>query len=602
MVECLLSEISRRLDGLAAASLLPLALWILLSGVDDLVVLFAFLYAWAHNRTPPAPAGADPAPEPLMAIFVPCWQEAGVIGEMLEHNLSAIRYPRYHFFVGAYPNDSATVQAVQRVESRFANVHLSLCPHDGPTSKADCLNWIYQRMLLYEEQAGLRFDLVLTHDAEDLIHPEELDWIRRYAGAYEMIQVPVLALPTPLGELTHGLYCDDFAESHTKDLPARQALGGFIPSSGVGTAYSRRALERLAAAESNRIFEPACLTEDYENGLRLKQLGLRQVFLPLRFSGGVPVATREFFPRRFGSAVRQRSRWITGIALQTWERHGWRGGWRQAYWLWRDRKGLVGNPVSLLSNLLFLYGAITWLAAQARQGAWGLAEAVTAPAMLEVLALTLTLQIVHMSARGACVARIYGVRFALGVPIRLVYGNLLNSVATLAALTRYATARVRRQPLVWVKTEHAYPSRAALLPHKRPLGEILVGSGYLTAEQLEAARATKPAGMLLGQHLVNRGLLTEEELYEALSLQMGIDLGVIDPSQVPRHVARALPAKIVREWSVLPVRIEAGSLHLASPNFPTDELEQALRRHTRLQIRVQLVTPSNFRRLAETLL
>jgi hypothetical protein len=77
---------------------------------------------------------------------------------------------------------------------------------------------------------------------------------------------------------------------------------------------------------------------------------------------------------------------------------------------------------------------------------------------------------------------------------------------------------------------------------------------------------------------------------------------VIDPSQVPRHVARALPAKIVREWSVLPVRIEAGSLHLASPNFPTDELEQALRRHTRLQIRVQLVTPSNFRRLAETLL
>lgn len=602
MVECLLGEISHRLDALAAASLLPLALWILLSGVDDLVVLFAFLYAWAHNRTPPEPAGPGPPPEPLMAIFVPCWQEAAVIGEMLEHNLSAIRYARYHFFVGAYPNDTATVQAIQRVETRFANVHLSLCPHDGPTSKADCLNWIYQRMLLYEEQAGLRFDFVLIHDAEDLIHPEELDWIRCWAGAYDMIQVPVLALPTPLLELTHGLYCDDFAESHTKDLPARQVLGGFIPSSGVGTAYSRRALERLAASESNRIFEPACLTEDYENGLRLKQLGLRQIFLPLRFSGGTPVATREFFPRRFRSAVRQRSRWITGIALQTWERHGWRGGLRQAYWLWRDRKGLVGNPVSLLSNLLFVYGALTWLAAKARNAPWGLAAAVTAPAMLELLALTLTLQIVHLAARTACVARIYGARFALGVPVRLVYGNVLNSVATLLAVARYLLARVRRRPLVWVKTEHAYPSRAALLPHKRPLGEILVGSGYLTAEQLEAARATKPAGMLLGQHLVNCGLLTEEEVYEALSLQMGIDLGVIDPSQVPRHVARALPAKVIREWRVFPVRIEAGSLHLASPNFPTDELEQALRRHTRLQIRVQLVTPSNFRRLAEALL
>ena len=30
----------------------------------------------------------------------------------------------------------------------------------------------------------------------------------------------------------------------------------------------------LADAYSNRIFEPACITEDYENGFRIKRLGL----------------------------------------------------------------------------------------------------------------------------------------------------------------------------------------------------------------------------------------------------------------------------------------------------------------------------------------
>ena len=602
MVESVLTHWLGPIDAVVAVCLLPLALWILLSGLDDLVVLIAFLYGWAHRGKPPPKAADAESAEPLVAIFVPCWQEHAVVGDMLAHNLSAIRYRRYHFFVGAYPNDEKTVQAIQRVEIRNGNVHLSLCPHDGPTSKADCLNWIYQRMLLYEEQHGLRFELVLIHDAEDLIHPEELNRIARYGRDYDMIQLPVLALPTPWLDLTHGLYCDDFAETHTKDMIVRQLLGGFIPSSGVGTAYSRAALERLAAAESNRLFEPSCLTEDYEIGFRLWRLGLRQIFVPLELASGQPVATREFFPRTFAGAVRQRSRWITGIALQSWERHGWRGGWRQLYWLWRDRKGLIGNPASLLANILFGYGALTWLAARTSGGVWGLGSVVASEAMVTILALTLTLQLIHLGVRMACVARIYGLKFAFGVPLRLVYGNLLNSAATGLALTRYALARLRRRPLVWVKTEHAYPSRAALLPHKRPLGEILVGSGYLTAEELERARATKPSGVLLGHHLVRCGLLSEEELYEALSIQLGIDLGVIDPDQVSRDVARALPAHIVREWNVLPVRIESGNLCLVSPNPPNDELQNALRRHTRLEIRVQLVTPTNFRRLTEALL
>lgn len=587
------------LDSRVALCLVWLAVWILLSGLDDLFVLLVFLRC-AFRPAPPVTL--NPLIETSIAVFVPCWLEDRVIGDMVEHNISAIRYSNYAFFLGVYPNDEPTVDAVRRLESCHARVHVSLCPHDGPTSKADCLNWIYQRMLLYEEEHDARFDLILTHDAEDLIHPEALAEANRHAASYDFIQLPVLPLPTRFPGLTHALYADDFAESHTKDLVARQALGGFIPSSGVGTACRREALEALAAAESNRIFEPSCLTEDYENGIRLHRAGRRQLFVPIRFSGGAPLATREYFPDSFRQAVRQRARWVTGIAFQSWERHGWMTQARQRYWLWRDRKSVVGYPVSLIANLLFGYGAATWAAARISGADWGLRRHLDQPVMLALLAATFVLQFIQLAVRAFCSARVYGWRFAAGVPVRAIYGNWLNALSVFVALGRYLRARLLRQPLVWVKTEHAYPSRASLLPHKRPLEEILVGSGYLTEWALATARASQPDGVRLAEHLVQAGLLSEEELYEALALQLGLALGRIDPSEVNRDVARTLPAWLIRKWNVLPVRIESGNLLVASPDVPSDELETDLRRHTRLAIRVQLVTPTNFRRLAEALL
>ncbi len=275
-------------------------------------------------------------------------------------NIETLNYDRYEFFIGAYPNDEKTLNAVRALESRFANVHMAICPHDGPTSKADCLNWIYQQMLLHEELYGERFDIVMTHDAEDVIHPESLQWVNYYADRYGMIQVPVLPLPTPFSDLISGIYCDEFGEYQTKDIPARQLLGGFVPSNGVGTGYTREALQSLAESSANRIFEPACLTEDYENGFRLHRLGCRQLFIPVTFQGAAPMATREYFPSTFRAAVKQRTRWVTGIALQGWERHGWTGGWREKYWWWRDRKGLLGNPVSTLTNGIFFYGLLSF--------------------------------------------------------------------------------------------------------------------------------------------------------------------------------------------------------------------------------------------------
>ncbi|MFM2123761.1 MAG: hypothetical protein RL328_212, partial [Acidobacteriota bacterium] len=352
------------LDNLVVQSLTPLAAAILLSGLDDLAVDLAWAWLWLKTKLqpaaslfPPGPRQLEAAPTAPIAIFVPLWHEDAVIARMLEHNLAAIRYPDYHIFAGCYPNDEPTQAAVRSVADRFPNVHLAVCPHDGPTSKADCLNWAYQNMLVFEEQNGVRFEVIVTHDAEDLVHPEELRWLNYYAGRYGFVQTPVLALPTPLTEVTHGVYIDEFAEYHTRDMPVRAALGGFVPSCGVGTGYARSALERLAEASSNRIFEPEALTEDYDNGLRLKRLGCEQAFVPIAPHGVSDfVATREYFPQNFRAALRQRVRWVMGISLQSWEKFGWRGTPSEIYWLWRDRKGLLANPLSVVANAVFLYG------------------------------------------------------------------------------------------------------------------------------------------------------------------------------------------------------------------------------------------------------
>ncbi len=582
-------------DRAMLAILAPLALAILISGLDDLVIDAVWLWFWIDSKLRPAPKLWPPgtrqlesAPKLSIAIMIPLWQEHGVIAQMLAHNLSAIRYPGYHIFAGAYPNDDLTQDAVREVADRHSNVHLVLCPHDGPTSKADCLNWIYQNIGLYEEQTGAHFEIILVHDAEDVIHPDELHWINFYSARYDFIQTPVLALHTPMHEIVHGIYCDEFAEYHMRDMPIRPRLGGFVPSAGVGTAYRREALERLAETESNRIFEPAALTEDYENGIKLFRLGCSQSFVPLVETASGFVATREYFPQRWRAALRQRTRWVTGIALQSWGRFGWGIDFAETYWLWRDRKGLIASPLGCVANFVFLYGLLTHM--------WTRAT----PLAAHVVTMTAVTAALRIGVRIGCTAKVYTFWFALGAPIRAIAGNVLNASAVVRAVYRYSTAKARNRPLVWLKTEHAFPTRAALVPYRRKLGEILVGSGYASADAIETALARKPKHMRLGEYLVKTRVIAEDALYEALSLQQA--LPIAEAHDVSPRVARALPERAVRDWRVLPFRVASGELFLATPEIPSSRMNSALREFTSLEMRFHLITPSRFDRLSKSLL
>jgi len=590
-------------DHWVANLLAPLAFWVLINGIDDVIIDIAGLVSWMRRRFSASPRHRLPTdeelaavPPRLLAIFVSVWKEHKVIQRMIDNNVTKLSYSRCEFFVGAYPNDLLTIEAVREVMKRYPNVHLSLTPHDGPTSKADNLNWIYQKMLLFEQEHNVRFEMILTHDAEDLMDPDALLWINYYAQWNDMVQIPVLALGTPFRKLTHGVYCDEFAEFQFKDMPARQLLGGFIPSNGVGTGFSRHALELLAENHSNCIFEPACMTEDYENGFRIRRLGLPQKFVPIQFRRGRPIATREFFPLRFSKAIRQRTRWIQGIMLQSWEYHSASETFRHLYWFWRDRKGLAGNLITPLANILFVFGLSTWTWSRATHHDWILAHDLSR--FYSIYLIGLSIQAFQTGIRTVCSAKIYGWRFACGVPIRVIVANVINCAATSRAICIYTNAKIHRRPLRWVKTEHAYPNRAALMTPRKRLRDILIGSHRISQAQLETALASRPLGLRLGEHLLSLGLITEQDLYTALSLQNNLPLGKPEPESVSLPVTRSIPAIVARRWRVLPFRIAAGELYVAGSELPGEQMHRDIRHFSSLEIRFQLVTPTEFEELA----
>ncbi len=368
-----------------------------------------------------------------------------------------------------------------------------------------------------------------------------------------------------------------------------------------GYPFPTLELEVLEEWKANRIFEPSCLTEDYENGVRLHLMGCSQMFMPIWFHNGEPVATREYFPRNLPSAIPQRTRWVTGIALQTWQRHGWRGGIGTKYWLWRDRKGLIGNPVSFLTSLVFLYGALSLAVCEATGQAWGMGQAMSSPLLAGLMLSTTLLQAVHMGVRTWCTSRVYGWRFAAWAPVRTLLGNYINFRATLGAMWRYAASRIHKRPLVWLKTEHTYPFAPAAA---RPLtlAEVLVSAGTVSAEDLALALEHKPAHLRLEEFLLERQWLKEDQLYAAMSVVSKVPLAQVEPWRVRRRVARSLPLHVVNRWRVLPFRVSGGHLFVAATEAPAIEIVHQLEKFTRLPLRFHLVTPSNFEQLRKELL
>ncbi|QIG81635.1 glycosyl transferase family protein [Stakelama tenebrarum] len=429
----------------------------LVGGIDDLAVDIVYATRQLPRRIFGARGGASPlgarGGEAPIAIFVPAWDEAAVIGAMLRTALARWGDARFRLYVGTYPNDRATIDAVARAAAGDDRIRLVIGSAPGPTTKADCLNTLW-RALLRDEAVEGRCGAVLLHDAEDVVHPRELEVFARELARHDAVQLPVLPLPHPASPFISGHYCDEFAEAHGKNLLVRRMLGAGIPLAGTGCAIRRDMLARIAEARGGTPFDATSLTEDYELGLTMAAFGGSTALPRVHDPAEGLVAVRAYFPATLATAVRQKARWLTGIALAGWDRTGWAPPLAVAdHWMrMRDRRATLAMPVLALAYCALLL--------------WGTASGVhwisgTAPMLPDaVLGLLLTLNFANLLwrvvVRAGFVWHGYGWRQALLSLPRVIVANAIALLAARRAAFAYLRMLAGAPPR-WDKTRHQFP-------------------------------------------------------------------------------------------------------------------------------------------------
>lgn len=519
---------------------LIVALLFILFGIDDLIwdVVFFFKSRFRKDDDKIPMDELDNTVPKLLAVIVAAWQEDAVLYDVISNLIETAQYPRsmYHIFVGVYPNDDATIGVVRKLETEFPNVHCIINKNPGPTSKADNINHVFRSIKLFEDERGWEFSAFIVHDSEDIVHPYEFKMENYLIDQYNALQFPVFPLQqmpkfrNVFSNMTVGTYADEFGENHFHVMVARDHTEAFVPSAGTGFALSRRLVEDMGF---DRIFPEDSLTEDYKLSLTLKKRGHHVHYVlesveRLNNEGNVKrefVSTRSRFPSTFRTAVRQKTRWIYGITMQSFRFRdifeGKEMTFVQRYSLYRDWKAKFGNLLTLAGYIIFIYFIMSlFFAIPLMYPMWSFSW---------YLCVVLTgMMIERQIMRAVAIKNVYGWKsMAIAcllppvLPIRMVWGNIINFTATVRAWKQrlVGTAKKKKKgPQKWDKTEHEFLKKEELKRYQRNFGDVLLEKNLVTASELKSAlERSREEKKYIGEVLKEQDRLSEENLLNALA-------------------------------------------------------------------------------------
>ena len=122
------------------------------------------------------------------------------------------------------------------------------------------------------------------------------------------------------------------------------------------------------------------------------------------------------------------------------------------------------------------------------------------------------------------------------------------------------------------------------------LGELLMGKGLLSAEQLDRAlQEQRTSGELLGVMLIRKKWVKEADLLKTLGEQMGIPYVRLKEQAVDWTFANRFPSTLLTDHLCFPIRMEGQSLLVAIADpldvWAVSELErEAAHRGRKLQL------------------
>ena len=443
-----------------------------------------------------------------IAVMVPAWNEGEVVASMVDNIIKRVEYDNYSIFVGTYPNDPATQACVDRLSKEYPQIIKVVTARPGPTTKADCLHNVLNTIRQKEEDEGINYDVILMHDAEDWVHPQEFLVHNYLIPQIDVVQLPILPFPAKWNKWVHWIYADEFSENHMKDVPVREKISGFVPYAGTGTGFSRKVIEFLADEYGGHVFNESSMTEDYSMSKKIREAGMKSIFVNVVLGDDDspwwrPLCKRpyfisnwSYFPMDWTRSVRQKSRWIIGISLQEWEQSGWEGNWLMKENFVKDRKVFVAATASFLGYLVLIYNILYVM------GYFKLVPFQLLPTLIagEPLANLVTFctffMVLRITQRITWVGLTYGLAQGLMSVPRLIVGNVLNGLASFRALKVFADSRSGKAAVRWDNTMHLEGignmggdevARKRAVSQRVPIEQVM--AGLISGDTQEVVRA-----------------------------------------------------------------------------------------------------------------
>ena len=367
-------------------------------------------------------------PQHSFSLIVPARHEDEVLEATLSR-LVATDHPAFNVLVVVGHDDEPTRRVAQRVARQFPKLVKVVVDRNISKNKPKALNTALRHC------TG---DITGVFDAEDVVHPALL---RRIDHCFQRTDADVVQSGVQLMNFRSGWLAVRSALEYYFWFRSRlhfHARQGFIPLGG-NTVFVRTELLRQAGG-----WDPNCLAEDCELGVRLSTLGARTVVVY-----EPALATREESPRSLRAFVRQRTRWNQGY-LQTLRK----GYWRSL----PPRRRLLGVFTLAMPYLLTL----AWILFPLAIATALILKAPIPVTLVSFLPLLPALSILAVEIAGLNeFARAYGLRTSLRDYVRLVLG-LVPYQLVLAFAAMRAVVRELLGARGWEKTAHFGAHFAAL--------------------------------------------------------------------------------------------------------------------------------------------
>ncbi|MGI8460443.1 MAG: glycosyltransferase [Solirubrobacterales bacterium] len=146
--------------------------------------------------------------------------------------------------------------------------------------------------------------------------------------------------------------------------------------------------------------------------------------------------------------------------------------------------------------------------------------------------------------------------------------------------------------------DQATNGEAASLLIPGRLGEILVSRNLITEEELYTAlELQERTGSRLGELLYSERLVREDDLAQALADQLRVPLVELEGIEPDPAALAIIPESLQRGSRMIPLAVDATTLHVAITDPLDDDTYAALREHTDLNLRAYLVARSELEEL-----